>query len=261
MIDPILASFSSIGPLFQIARPFQDGAIKAPAGQVDPTQARGRTVADQVDISPEARRAADQAGGVAGSGGAPGSGGVAGAGGVAEPEGANEAAGAGEAEGPDEAPSTDHKVEAELRQLRQLRQRDQDVRAHEAAHKAAAGQYGGAISYNYETGPDGKRYAVGGSVSIDVSPVPGDPRATVRKMEQVMRAALAPGDPSPADRQIATQAASQLQSAQGKLATTQAGSAIGLQAGKSCSPQMTNPYQMSQASQTATASSLVDTSA
>jgi hypothetical protein len=49
-------------------------------------------------------------------------------------------------------------------------------------------------------------YAVSGEVSIDSSPVKGDPKATVRKMEQVVRAALAPAQPSGQDRAVAAAA-------------------------------------------------------
>ncbi|MBM3598645.1 MAG: hypothetical protein FJX35_10560 [Alphaproteobacteria bacterium] len=87
-----------------------------------------------------------------------------------------------------------------------LRARDQEVRRHEQAHAAAGGQYAGAPSYTYQAGPDGKQYAIGGSTPIDASPIPGDPEATVRKMEQVRRAALAPGSPSGADQAIAAAA-------------------------------------------------------
>jgi hypothetical protein len=49
------------------------------------------------------------------------------------------------------------------------------------------------------TGPDGKQYAVGGEVPIDLSPVSGNPQATVQKAETIQRAALAPADPSGPD--------------------------------------------------------------
>ena len=48
--------------------------------------------------------------------------------------------------------------------------------------------------------------AEGGEVSIDVSPVDGDPRATMRKMDQVRKAALAPAQPSGQDRAVASAA-------------------------------------------------------
>ena len=86
-------------------------------------------------------------------------------------------------------------------------ERDAEGRRHEQAHKAAAGSYvQGGPSFEYETGPDGRRYAVGGEVQIDTSEVSGDPAATIRKMQQVCRAALAPGEPSAQDRAVAAQA-------------------------------------------------------
>ncbi|TVR08746.1 MAG: SprA-related family protein [Planctomycetota bacterium] len=97
--------------------------------------------------------------------------------------------------------------EQELQQLQELQDRDRAVRAHEQAHAAAAGSLAlGGPTYSYQRGPDGRNYAIGGEVKIDTSPVPGDPEATIRKMDQVRRAALAPADPSPADRMIASQA-------------------------------------------------------
>ena len=93
-------------------------------------------------------------------------------------------------------------------QLRKLQQRDREVRAHESAHLAAAGQHAvGGAQYQYQKGPDGRMYAIGGHVSIDTSSVPGDPEETERKAEQVRRAALAPGEPSAQDTQVAAQAA------------------------------------------------------
>lgn len=93
-------------------------------------------------------------------------------------------------------------------QLRELKQRDAEVRAHERAHMAAAGQHAvGGAQYTYQTGPDGRRYAIGGSVDIDTSSVPDDPEASEEKAQQVRRAALAPGDPSAQDMQVAAQAA------------------------------------------------------
>ncbi len=86
------------------------------------------------------------------------------------------------------------------------------------AHLAAAGPYAiGGPSYEYQKGPDGQRYAVGGHVNIDTSPVPGDPEATLRKAETIRRAALAPGDPSPQDRSVAAAAASMALKAQIEL--------------------------------------------
>ncbi|WP_127477037.1 putative metalloprotease CJM1_0395 family protein [Sulfurivermis fontis] len=96
----------------------------------------------------------------------------------------------------------------EQRMLQQLQARDREVRAHELAHVAAgAGLVRSGAAYSYQRGPDGRFYAVGGEVSIDTAAVPGDPAATERKAEQIMRAALAPAEPSGQDRAVAAQAA------------------------------------------------------
>ena len=53
----------------------------------------------------------------------------------------------------------------------------------------AAGPYAtGGASFTYVTGPDGKQYAVGGEVKIDISPEAG-PEATLRKAEAIQAAA------------------------------------------------------------------------
>lgn len=96
---------------------------------------------------------------------------------------------------------------AEQQEVQELKQRDQEVRTHEAAHAAVGGQYAGAPSLEYETGPDGKRYAVSGEVSIDLGKVKGDPQGTIDKMEQVQAAAMAPAQPSAQDRRVAARAA------------------------------------------------------
>ena len=111
-------------------------------------------------------------------------------------------------------------------QMQRLRQADQQVRQHEATHQAAGGQYvQGSPSYQYKTGPDGKQYAVGGEVRIDTSAVPGDPEATIRKMQQIRRAALAPAQPSAQDRTVAAKAAQIEQRARAELRSQGSGGA------------------------------------
>jgi len=88
---------------------------------------------------------------------------------------------------------------------------ERQVTAHEQAHKAAAGQYAGPISYDYATGPDGKKYVISGNVPIN-APQGRTPEETIKIMERVKRAALAPADPSAQDVSVATQAA-QIESA------------------------------------------------
>ena len=96
--------------------------------------------------------------------------------------------------------------EEERAVVAQLQARDREVRAHEEAHARVGGEYAGEPSYTYEVGPDGRQYAVGGEVPIDVSVIPDDPEATIEKMEVVKRAALAPAEPSSADRRVAAEA-------------------------------------------------------
>ena len=95
------------------------------------------------------------------------------------------------------------------------------MKAHEAAHAAVGGQLAGSPSYTYQRGPDGVRYAVGGEVPIDVSEIPGDPQATLEKMKQVQRAALAPAEPSSQDRQVAALAAQQAAEARAEISSQQ----------------------------------------
>lgn len=99
-------------------------------------------------------------------------------------------------------------TEQEQQQLRELKARDREVRAHEAAHLAAAGSLAqGGPSYTYQRGPDGVLYAVGGEVNIDTSAVEGDPEATLEKAQRIRTAALAPAEPSAQDLRVAAQAA------------------------------------------------------
>ena len=55
---------------------------------------------------------------------------------------------------PSESPGR-NLTEEEQQQVTELKTRDRQVRAHEMAHKAAAGPYGGSVSYDYQAGPDG----------------------------------------------------------------------------------------------------------
>ncbi len=90
--------------------------------------------------------------------------------------------------------------------ISKLRNRDEEVKQHEMAHMAAGGQYvRGGTTYKYVKGPDGKMYAIGGEVEIDTSPG-RTPEETIKKMEQVKRAALAPKNPSAQDRMVAEKA-------------------------------------------------------
>ena len=90
--------------------------------------------------------------------------------------------------------------------LQDLKKTDAAVRQHEQAHLAAAGGLAqSGASFTYTRGPDGQQYAIGGEVSIDVSPA-ATPTATIAKAQQIRSAALAPADPSAQDRSVAAQA-------------------------------------------------------
>ena len=95
--------------------------------------------------------------------------------------------------------------ESEKKTIQKLKERDREVRIHEQQHKTVAGQYAEGMSFSYQTGPDGSQYAIGGQVQLDTSPIPDDPEATIEKMKQIKRAALAPSKPSAKDRQVAAE--------------------------------------------------------
>ncbi|MGZ8171922.1 MULTISPECIES: putative metalloprotease CJM1_0395 family protein [Methylobacter] len=108
--------------------------------------------------------------------------------------------------------------ESDLKVVSELKQRDAEVKAHEAAHLAAAGGIAtGGASFDYQQSPDGIQYAIGGEVNIDTSPVPGDPAATLRKADTIRRAALAPAEPSGPDMQAAAGATAMAAQAQVEL--------------------------------------------
>jgi hypothetical protein len=116
---------------------------------------------------------------------------------------------------------------AEEKITRQLQDRDREVKTHEMAHLASAGQYArGGPTYSYQQGPDGRRYAVGGEVPIDVSQEK-KPEETIQKMQSVKRAALAPAEPSSADRSIAASATALESQARQELQSEQANPAQG----------------------------------
>ncbi|MBD3167418.1 hypothetical protein GF324_12525 [bacterium] len=94
----------------------------------------------------------------------------------------------------------------EEEKVEELEQRDREVRQHEQAHLAAAGHLAnGGARFEYDQGPDGRQYAVGGHVNISFGG--GDePEERLRDAEQAERAALAPAEPSPQDRKVASKA-------------------------------------------------------
>lgn len=93
--------------------------------------------------------------------------------------------------------------EEEEREVEELRRRDQEVRAHEQAHAAAGARN---VRYEYQTGPDGHQYAVGGSADIDIQTGGNDPEAKIAEARKARTAAMAPADPSPKDMAVAAKA-------------------------------------------------------
>ena len=88
---------------------------------------------------------------------------------------------------------------AERAEVQEMQSRDASVRREEQAHAAAAGSMAGAIQYEYATGPDGRRYVVNGSVSIEGESLSGDPKEMERKGKRMAAAAMSAQAPSSAD--------------------------------------------------------------
>ncbi|ABV36629.1 SrpA-related protein [Shewanella sediminis HAW-EB3] len=117
-----------------------------------------------------------------------------------------------------EEQGSDSNAVVEQQILAELSKRDAQVKAHEQAHSSVGGNLAQSPQFSYEQGSDGKRYAVDGEVSIDISIVPGDPQATINKMRQVYAAAMAPANPSMADIRVAADAIRKMNQAQSELA-------------------------------------------
>ncbi|WP_208994241.1 putative metalloprotease CJM1_0395 family protein [Pannonibacter phragmitetus] len=138
------------------------------------------------------------------------------AGGSAASSAAGPAAAEEEGSGSGGAAAASELTEEQEKQVKELQVRDREVRAHEQAHARVGGAYAGAPSYTFQQGPDKKRYAIGGEVQIDTSKE-RTPEATARKMQIVIRAALAPAEPSSQDMRVAQQARASLQEAQAEM--------------------------------------------
>jgi hypothetical protein len=122
----------------------------------------------------------------------------------------------------DEAQQPGELTEEEQARVRELQQRDREVRAHEQAHKAAAGDLAaGGPTFELERGPDGRSYAVGGEVPIRLREG-RTPQETIQIAERARRAALAPAQPSGQDRAVAAEAASRAARARAEAAEQRA---------------------------------------
>ncbi len=118
------------------------------------------------------------------------------------------------AESADDSAPGGRRTELTLEQLQlveALRARDVEVRAHEAAHQAAGGGSAGAASFTFQTGPDGKQYAIGGEVPISIG-TGSTPQQRIANAQLVRAAAMAPVNPSTQDMRVASRA-SQIEAA------------------------------------------------
>lgn len=95
----------------------------------------------------------------------------------------------------------------EVRTVAALERRDGSVRQEEQIHAAQAGAFGGAPVYEYEVGPDGKRYAVAGEVPVHVKNPTGDAEQLARALAVLSQTTTSTGAPSAQDIAVAQRAA------------------------------------------------------
>jgi hypothetical protein len=97
-------------------------------------------------------------------------------------------------------------TDAEQEQVEELKRRDGEVKQHEQTHSLMLGSYAvGSPIYYYQVGPDGKPYAVGGSVTVDMSST-GSSAGDFAKGLKIRAAAGSVSDMSGADMDVAMRA-------------------------------------------------------
>ena len=87
------------------------------------------------------------------------------------------------------------------RVLNKFKNKDNEIRTHEQTH-ASLGTTTAPINYNFQVGPDGKLYAMGGSVRFDTS-IPSNPENARVKLEELKDASSSVSPLSGADASIA----------------------------------------------------------
>lgn len=98
--------------------------------------------------------------------------------------------------------------EEEQKEVKELERTDRQVRSRELTHRAVAGSYArGSVSFDYVTGPDGKKYAKEGHINIDSRPVPNNPEATIRKARAIRSVELSTTNTSPQNRTVSAEIA------------------------------------------------------
>jgi hypothetical protein len=109
----------------------------------------------------------------------------------------------------------------EQKEVERIKRIDREVRRRELANRAVAGEYArGAVSFEYVTGPDGKKYAVEGHINIAVRSVPNNPKATIRKAQAIRNINLTSGS-SPQGRSVSAEVARMEREARMELKTEQ----------------------------------------
>ena len=69
-----------------------------------------------------------------------------------------------------------------------MRKNGSNVKLRELVHRAIIGNYvRGAVSFDYDTGPDGLKYAVAGHTTVDTRPIINNPEASIRKAQAIKR--------------------------------------------------------------------------
>lgn len=108
-----------------------------------------------------------------------------------------------------------------------IKQRYDEIYAHELAHKNAAGSFGGSIVIE----KDGNGIPTGGHVAIQMPKLdPQNPDKTIQHADTVIRAAMAPSDPSSQDYKVAAEARSIRSKAQGLKTNPHLGNKLDYQA-------------------------------
>lgn len=108
-----------------------------------------------------------------------------------------------------------------------IKKRYDEIYAHELAHKQAAGSFGGAIVIE----KDGNGIPVGGHVAIKMPTLDkSNPDKTIQHADTVIRAAMAPSDPSTQDYRVAAEARNIKAKAQAFISDPKVGNRLNYQA-------------------------------
>ncbi|MCP4269219.1 MAG: hypothetical protein GY777_27230 [Candidatus Brocadiaceae bacterium] len=76
----------------------------------------------------------------------------------------------------------------EQKEIEKIRKNSRNVKRRELVYRAVVGNHvRGAASFQYETGPDGMKYAIAGHTAIDTRPIINNPEASIRKAQAIKR--------------------------------------------------------------------------